>query len=350
MPGLIAPQSPIELKARYSQPLLLLGVAGLLVVAPRYEGMDPWLLEARHKLGDDALNDLIDALSATGGVYRLPEQMIAHMPPDIVTGSAESFLDALAQVPVEKWAEWLQQAVGHNTTLSLDDTNALVEHLKSSHHPPSNMERALELLRHPAMHKELVHHGLRRLWERVYRDQYQQEEHILRQAAKALEAYSGPMTFRSVFLRLANRPLPMSLERDVDNVRTLIAIPMLHIGPYVVYCWDKQTLYLYYNAQLTLSEEQKRTIHQPLLEFYPALKALGDETRLKIISLLRQREMYAQEIVDAVDVSQAAVSRHLRLLVSSGVLKVRRSGGQKFYSLDKETIKRLSTAFQKLGE
>ncbi len=349
MPGFVAPPQPIKLHAAYSQPLLLLGNAGLLVIAPLYEGMDPWLMEARHQLGEDTWQEIRDTFTATAGVYRFVEQVVAHTPKEIIAGPADAFIDALAQTPITQWAQWLHQALNRSktTAISVEDAAAIVRHLQDNPFPPPDMDSAIMLLQHPERHKEQFCHGLRRFWEKVYLSCYQQELPRLRQAAAALENLPKPRLFRDLFGQITNRPLPFTLEQEADKVRTLIAVPMLHIGPYVVYHWRRRTLYLYYNARLTLSKSQTAAVpKQPLLEFYPALKALGDETRLQIVALLEQQEMYAQEIVAALDISQAAVSRHLRLLVSSGVLNVRRSGGQKFYQLNKETFRQLSAAFQ----
>jgi len=80
------------------------------------------------------------------------------------------------------------------------------------------------------------------------------------------------------------------------------------------------------------------------------LKALADETRLQIVEMLRGQEMYAQQIVGRLGISQAAVSRHLRLMASAGVLRVRREGGAKFYTVNGDTMTYLAEALRELGE
>jgi DNA-binding transcriptional ArsR family regulator len=65
-------------------------------------------------------------------------------------------------------------------------------------------------------------------------------------------------------------------------------------------------------------------------------KALGDEQRLRILRLLQGREMYAQEIVDATEIHQSVVSRHLSFMKAVGLVNVRRQNNMKFYSLNPE--------------
>ena len=62
-------------------------------------------------------------------------------------------------------------------------------------------------------------------------------------------------------------------------------------------------------------------------------KALGDEQRLRILRMLREREMYAQEIVERTGLHQSVVSRHL---VHEGgrAADARKQNNMKFYSLN----------------
>ena len=81
----------------------------------------------------------------------------------------------------------------------------------------------------------------------------------------------------------------------------------------------------------------------PLIQdLFPPLKALADETRLQILSILNGRELYAQEIVDRLDISQSAVSRHLQLMVSGGVLNARKEDSMKYFSVNEEMLSALA--------
>jgi len=64
------------------------------------------------------------------------------------------------------------------------------------------------------------------------------------------------------------------------------------------------------------------------------LKALSDETRLRILKLLERGELCVCEIVAACDMTQPKVSFHLSVLKSAGLLKDRREGKWMHYRLD----------------
>jgi ArsR family transcriptional regulator len=61
-------------------------------------------------------------------------------------------------------------------------------------------------------------------------------------------------------------------------------------------------------------------------------KALADGTRLRIFSLLLRGELNVNEVVTVLALGQSRVSRHLKILSDSGLVKSRRDGLWVFYS------------------
>jgi ArsR family transcriptional regulator len=61
--------------------------------------------------------------------------------------------------------------------------------------------------------------------------------------------------------------------------------------------------------------------------------AFADETRLRILNLLCVRELCVCDICEVLGEIQPKVSRHLAILRATGLLRVRREGKWKFYSL-----------------
>jgi len=73
-----------------------------------------------------------------------------------------------------------------------------------------------------------------------------------------------------------------------------------------------------------------------IAEFY---KALGDEVRLKILHMLSEGEMCVCEIIDKLEMSQPAVSHHLKILRQAGVVTDTRDGKWIYYSLNGSVFK-----------
>jgi len=76
------------------------------------------------------------------------------------------------------------------------------------------------------------------------------------------------------------------------------------------------------------------------------LKALADETRLKIVEFLLNGEKCVCEIFPLVKRTQSTVSIHLGKLEDAGILKSRRDGKKIFYSINDL---RICDIFKSLG-
>ena len=67
-------------------------------------------------------------------------------------------------------------------------------------------------------------------------------------------------------------------------------------------------------------------------------KALSDESRLRILFLLRKNELSVNEIVSVLDMGQSRISRHLKILSDAGLLSSRKEGLWAFYRMETEGL------------
>jgi DNA-binding transcriptional ArsR family regulator len=77
-------------------------------------------------------------------------------------------------------------------------------------------------------------------------------------------------------------------------------------------------------------------------------KAMGNATRLKIVHTLRERPMTGTELMDELGSSQSAVSRHLAVLRSVGVVTAERRGSEKVYQLTDQKVGEVCDLVQKV--
>ena len=70
----------------------------------------------------------------------------------------------------------------------------------------------------------------------------------------------------------------------------------------------------------------------------PVFAALADRTRLEILGRLRHGESSAGELADGFRISRPAVSRHVRVLRRTGLVRERREGRNRFYTLNAEPL------------
>jgi DNA-binding transcriptional ArsR family regulator len=68
---------------------------------------------------------------------------------------------------------------------------------------------------------------------------------------------------------------------------------------------------------------------------------LSDVTRLKIVMTLKNNTLCVQDIATAVKMSVSAVSHQLRLLKTMKLVKFKKAGKMKYYSLDDNHIEQL---------
>ncbi len=71
-------------------------------------------------------------------------------------------------------------------------------------------------------------------------------------------------------------------------------------------------------------------------EYIPLLKALSDETRLKIIDMLSSGELCACKILEKFSITQPTLSYHMKQLTECGIVIGNREGAWMLYSLNLE--------------
>jgi DNA-binding transcriptional ArsR family regulator len=78
-------------------------------------------------------------------------------------------------------------------------------------------------------------------------------------------------------------------------------------------------------------------------------KALGDKTRLEIVSfLVNKGEVACGEISQRFPQSQPTMSHHYHKLKQAGILTIREEGVKHFYSVDKSVLEKYGINVQKL--
>ncbi|WML49716.1 metalloregulator ArsR/SmtB family transcription factor [Neobacillus sp. PS3-34] len=67
------------------------------------------------------------------------------------------------------------------------------------------------------------------------------------------------------------------------------------------------------------------------------LKLLGDKSRLSMVKIMSEHECCVCELVDLFEMSQPAISQHVRKLKDSGIIKERRGGQWIYYTLNPQS-------------
>jgi DNA-binding transcriptional ArsR family regulator len=222
------------------------------------------------------------------------------------------------------------------------DVAAILETNWGKNWSAEQIEQATHLLHNPAELKAQFISTLTRFWEQFYRQEYQRTLPLAERSVKHHRQQDYGADLATIFTAVAGRRFPRDLGA-YEDVERVIFFPSCYVGPYVLlhdYQELRPTMIIFYNCRPTGAPEHDQA--PTIQELFPPLRALADETRLQILSLLNGRELYAQEIVNHLDISQSAVSRHLKLMVTGGLLTVRKEDSMKYYSINKETLTTLA--------
>ncbi len=192
----------------------------------------------------------------------------------------------------------------------------------------------------PQMQKVIVDH-LRAMWQKYLAEEWRRRRPVLQQALRALKQVNLKGL---TFIEAARLATGQDFEEEkwgssFAEATRLVLVPHPHAGPYTMSQFGTDsTLYMFIGAHLPKGS----ILDAPDLtrsEILVRLNALNDDTRLQILRQIAESgELRSQEIIDVLELSQSAASRHLSQLTAAGYLKERRCEGAKCYSLNDDRL------------
>jgi DNA-binding transcriptional ArsR family regulator len=91
-------------------------------------------------------------------------------------------------------------------------------------------------------------------------------------------------------------------------------------------------------------DAEKDEIYQDIANYF---KVLSHPARLQILDILANEELCVCDIERYFQMSQAAVSKHLKLMVEGGILNFRQDGMKNMYSIKDATVLNLLRELEK---
>ena len=353
MADLIEGLSPLRIRFGCSLPHSVLATASLLCAAPRFEGLGDWLRETRARLPQDLCAELCTLIGFPGRYQRFTGELIARLPAEAFDAPFDELLAQLEAIPAVHYQLIALRALARGASpaprpgelLDLtENPSEWADYLVQVGSDVAPTEVAA-LVRDGQQLKTRVLATIERFWLEAYAEEYESTRSLMERSVARNEAKHRASSFQEIFAAVSGRLVPEPIADTLPGVANVVFIPSCYVGPYVAYTESADNLYLFYNCRSTPASETAVDV----TSLYPPLKALADETRLQILTLLQGRELYAQEIVEQLDISQPAVSRHLNLLATAGVLRIRREGNARYYSVDRDALKRLGDALRALA-
>ncbi len=207
---------------------------------------------------------------------------------------------------------------------------------------------AYDLVSQPARLQREVSLFLARMWDDMgLREEWERSLPLLTESVSAFQKQSfGHLTALEAIRAVTGRDLSSLDDPIMSMAEKIVFVPSTQMGPYVAGMVRDTDLYLIFGAQ---SPRGGQPVSPDLsrAELLIRLNALADDTRLHMLELLTHTdELCAQDIIEALELSQSSASRHLSQLSASGFVTERRRDVNKCYSLNGE---RVNEVLQALG-
>ncbi len=339
---IIAPRQTIEFVSSVS--LDLMNAMYFTHLAGHQDEIGPWPAQVRREMEPDHLAEL-DFLytfpkGQPGVMGAMGDNLFAHRESWEDTASLLGYVQGLPAGVGEGERDRGIQGLAFYETCTLFDgdegaaasappRDALAQELQKA---DVDVQAALAVYDRP----EELRQRMIRLIERFYDEHYR---HDLDRRMPCLERSvaahrSQPVgDINELARRLTGRPKSCLEDVCLGPFDSLIFAPSLDMGPYVSCACIGRIHGLFYPCEAEFMGEAPAET-EGMRRLARIHKALSDEQRLRILRLLREGEMYAQEIVERTGLHQSAVSRHLALMKAVGLVDGRREGNMKFISVN----------------
>ncbi|WP_019910623.1 ArsR/SmtB family transcription factor [Paenibacillus sp. HW567] len=119
-----------------------------------------------------------------------------------------------------------------------------------------------------------------------------------------------------------------------EDLRHVYVLPSTFIFPHLLIDWTTDSLLL----PLAVDMPDLPFSEAPPEDLLRQFKALGDATRLRILKLLWQGPHCTKQLAPILGISEAAVSKQLKLLNEAGLTSAERKGNYLFYTSRKEAF------------
>jgi DNA-binding transcriptional ArsR family regulator len=355
MPEIIKPQKNVAVRFQLEPAANIIGSLSLLDMAEDFSGLNQWVYETKAALSEEQVRTNRLVLQ---DAYLFIKDFPAASFPAWVDHLADHDPTALRDQALEAWLREvrykLSEAVPTPSELLSDRWTylALAErylHRQGQTFETWYWEKIHNLLKDPEVRQGLIVNHLRFMWDEHLKPEWERNLSMLEESINAFESLNlSGLTAAEALKQVALRSeIPQQSEGWLAGLDQIVFIPSPHTGPYLIQMsehTDTQARFLY-GARIPEGAASR----MPSLtrsELLMRLTALSNDTRLRILELLAQKgELSTPEIINQLDLSQSAASRHLEHLTATGYLNSQVHQGANHYQVN---LERLDDTFKAL--
>jgi DNA-binding transcriptional ArsR family regulator len=357
MSELIVARPALKLQFAASVPLDLTSAVSLVYRATDPSQFDDWLVEARRSLAPEVQHDLDTLLGFSGQhLYYVEELLMSFDPlqPAQLEADFATYITHLRQLPPERYQRMVAQAlhrVYHDRGITEAAPDPVDRVAWRAFVEPGitrgDLDEVVDLVLAPEQLKARTVSLLDRFWNECYKAESERPLRGMRRALRQVSSTPYP-SIAIAFEELSGHRLPDEIQRALPSVERATFCPSGHLGNFVQFILYPPELILYFDCQRITEMGKFEQASPASPDLLSGLRALADGTRLRIVEILADRELYAQEIVGRLAISQSAVSRHLAMLEATGIVTVRPVNGMKYYAINARRLRLLAEDLERI--
>ncbi|MDR5683406.1 MAG: ArsR family transcriptional regulator [Armatimonadota bacterium] len=314
-------------------------LAALFVVHRHGRGLafdvaDAWVERARRGLGQRSLRDL-DLLSCERGTLL---SLVALLDRRAVDDTVAGFVGHVREVPADELvltllasaraARPVRQHLREALRTRGVAREAALARFAAGLPQELRPEAAVELARmDPQAVRDRLVRLLTRFHERVYAGEEPRVLPLLRADAERKRRRAQHLSPQA-FVEEATGGHVL----DPTQVTEVVVVPSYFVRPFNLIA-DHVGVRTYV---VPLGEDE--SVGEPTEVVVRVAKALGDETRLRILRMLMDREMYTQQVAEALGTSHVTAIHHLAALRAAHLIRIVERQNLKFYVLRPEGL------------
>jgi DNA-binding transcriptional ArsR family regulator len=327
-----------------STPLDLVNAMYFTHLAGQVEGIDDWPAQVRHDMRP-VLRSELDYLftyprGEPGVMGAVNDSLFAHRE---AWSDLEALLRYVRELPagvgepphqpgVQGLALYAIRWPAHGVEVQIDPTTTPLDRLANAVTDAGlDVDAIMAVYDRPEELRQRILDLIQRFYEEHYRHDLSRRLPCMERSVAAHR--NQPVGDIDELVRsLTGRP-DVCVQEQITAYTDFIFTPSLDMGPYMSCCDIPPIHGLYYSCEAQFMGGPGEAVEETrrLARVY---KALSDEQRLRILWLLRDGELYAQQIVERTGLHQSVVSRHLTFMHAVGLVQARRQNNMKFYSLN----------------
>lgn len=322
----------------YDLPISLAAIANPV----RHELPAAWGREARKTLSADVRKDLGAFFGGPIPIGILPIQLVPDLAP---SGEPERFLAGLESLEMpdliaallnrrtaERGLESAIRRVVRGQPLSSKDEAVIGR--EEAGLPAEARRRFRTVLRDPERARRQYLGLLRSHLEGWFASNYPEQSLLLHQRAKQGRRSIGKLPPAEVIGRVTG-----GFTLQSAAVHSVTLVPSYYASPFVYVVKEGRDVVLVYGARANEANAGRVAIDQRTVK---VLKALADETRLRILQLLAERPLYGQQLAEALGVSHPTISHHMTQLRVAGLTRTELGeDGSNRYAVRADTLEDL---------